>query len=344
MTFNRRTMLAGGFGAAAAALAAKTAAAQDGKTYTLSYQGSHPANQAFTTITGGGFREMVEQLSNGRIKFETYDAGALTSVTGMLEAVDQGILDVSQSWGAFYTGDVPEADVEVGLPLAWEQPWEAYDAYYNRGLREIVSGAYESKFNVKHFPAIIALTYGIALREEITSISELAGKKIRAVGVYGDFVQQLGASPVVVPGAELYTAMQLGTIEGVLYGAEAVAAANLQDFCKTMIYTPNWNTGVGHWVVNADVFASLPEDLQEVIEFASRYGNAAQAMNYSAAEAEYMQVLKKAGLKMLMPSDDELAMLNEAAQKTWDQVAAKSEGTAKGVEIVRQQQTELGAI
>ncbi|MGX0978433.1 TRAP-type mannitol/chloroaromatic compound transport system substrate-binding protein, partial [Roseovarius sp. MBR-51] len=221
MTLNRRALFAGGFGAAAAALASKTALAQGGEVYTLSYQSSHPSNQAFTTITGGGFREIVEELSNGRIKFETYDTGALSSVTGMLEAVDQGIIDVSQSYGAFYSGDVPEADVEVGLPFAWKRPWEAYDAYYNRGLREVISGAYETKFNVKHFPAILGMNYGVALRDEISSISDLAGKKIRAVGVYGEYVQQLGASPVVIPGAELYTAMQLGTIDGVLYAAEA---------------------------------------------------------------------------------------------------------------------------
>lgn len=344
MNLSRRNMMACSLGVAATAIASRTAAAQDGRVFTLRYQGSHPPNQAFTTITGASFQQMVERMSNGRIKFENYDAGALVSVAGMVEAVDQGILDIGQSYGAFYTGDVPEADIEVGLPLAWEQPWEAYDAYYNRGLREIIDEAYSSRFNVKHFPAIIALTYGIALRDEITSLSELAGKKIRAVGVYGDFVQQLGGAPVVVPGAELYTAMQLGAIDGVLYGAEAVAAASLQDFCKTMIYTPNWNTGAGHWIINGDVWNSLPEDLQNVIEFASQYGNAAQAMNYSVAEAKYMQVLQESGMTMLQLSEEETATLQEAAQKTWEGVAAKSDLAATGVELVRTQQRELGSV
>ena len=341
MRLNRRSIMAGGLGAAAATLTARTAQAQSDEVFTLRYQGSHPSNQAFTTITGGRFRELIEEMSNGRIKFETYDAGALVAVGGMVEAVDQGILDVGKSYGAFYTGSVPEADVEVGLPLAWNDAWQAYDAYYNRGLVDIIAEAYESRFGVKYFPAIMSLTYGIALRDEITSFDQLAGKKIRAVGVYGDFVQQLGGAPVVVSGSELYTSMQLGTIDGVLYAAEAVAAANLQDFCKTMIYRPNWNAGVGHWLVNRNTWDSLPEDLQDVIAFAARYGNAASTMEYSAAEAKYMRVLQDAGVKMLLPSEADLAMLEEAAQKTWDGVAAKSELAARGVELVRTQMQEL---
>ncbi|MGR3780126.1 MAG: TRAP transporter substrate-binding protein DctP [Albimonas sp.] len=343
MTFNRRTVLSGGMAAAAAGIAARSARADDGKVHTLRFQGSHPPNQAFTTVTAQGFRELVETMSAGRIKFEVYDAGALVSVTEMLDAVDQGLLDVMQSYGAFYSGSVPEADIEVGLPTAWKHPWEAYDAYYERGLLEIIREAYESRFNVRYFPAVISLTYGLALRDEIGSLAELEGKKIRALGVYGDFVQRLGGAPVVIPGAELYTAMQLGTIDGVLYGAEAVAAANLQDFCKSMIYQPNWNTGVGQFVFNAGVFDALPEDLRQVIDFAARYGGAAQAMAYSAAEAQKMKVLTDAGMKMLQLTPEDEARLAETAQAAWDAVAAKSDLAARGVELVRTQRRELDA-
>ena len=117
-------------------LAAHTAQAQE--VHTLKYQHSYPPSLSFYNKTGMGFIKRVEEWSNGRIKFEIFEAGALASVGGMLEAVDAGIIDVSQSWGGFYVGDVPEADVETGLPLAWDEAYEVYDAYYNRGLREVV--------------------------------------------------------------------------------------------------------------------------------------------------------------------------------------------------------------
>ena len=118
--------------------------------------------------------------------------------------------------------------------------------------------------------------------------------KIRAIGEFGNLVESLGAAPVVIPGAEIYTAMQLGTIDGLVYGAEAIAATNLQGFSKTFIGSPNWNSGVGHFLINRATWDSLPEDLQQIVEFAAHYGNIAQAMNYAAAEAKVAGTLKAA--------------------------------------------------
>ncbi|PSM15788.1 TRAP transporter substrate-binding protein DctP [Nitratireductor sp. StC3] len=342
MTNQWKFVAAVGLAASLSAFAGGAVAADE--VFTLRYQVSHPSNQAFATKNGEGFRKLVEEMSDGRIKFEVYDAGALVSVTGMLEAVDQGVLDISQSWGGFYSGDIPEADVEVGLPLAWQAPWEAYDAYFNRGLKEVIEEAYESRFNVKWFPAIISLNYGIALREPIDTLEDLKGKKIRAVGVYGELMQKLGASPVVVPGAELYTALQLGTIDGMVYGPAAIHEQDLQGFVGSMILSPNLNTGVGHWVVNRETWEALPDDLQDVIEFAAYYGNLAQTMNYSAVETEGVGKIKAAGVALVELSEAERARMNTMALELWNEIAARSELAAKAVEIVKQQQKDYGEL
>lgn len=318
--------------------------AQDGKVYTLKYHHSYPPSLAYYQKTGGGFIKLVEKWSNGRIKFEVYDTGALTSVAGMVEAVDQGVIDISHSWGGFYSGDIPEADVEVGLPLAWQQPWEAYDAYYNRGLKEVIAKAYESRFNVKHFPSIIALRYAFSTRDEINNLDDLKGKKIRAIGIFGELAQGLGASAVVIPGAEIYTALQLGTIDGLVYGIEAVVAQDLQGHLKTTIIEPNLNSGVGHWLINKKTWNSLPPDLQQVIEDAVRFGNMANAMDYAAVEAVSTGVLAKAGVKLLSLSENDQAKLAEVAVALWDKIAARSKLAAEGVAIVKQQQREYGQL
>ncbi|WP_417599827.1 TRAP transporter substrate-binding protein DctP [Pararhodobacter oceanensis] len=323
---------------------ASMATAQDDTVYTLRYQASHPSNQAYVTLNGQGFRDLVEEMSGGRIQFEVYDAGALVSVTGMLEAVDQGVLDISQSWGGFYTGDVPEADVEVGLPLAWEAPWQAYDAYFNRGLGEVIEEAYESRFNVEWFPAIISLQYGIALREDIDSLADLEGLRIRAIGIYGALAQSLGASAAVIPGAEIYTALQLGTVDGIVYGTAAIHEQDLQGFLQAMILEPNMNTGVGHWVVNRDTWNSLPEDLQQVISFAANYGNLAQAMRYTAEETASIPVLEAAGVRMISLDAADRATMTAAAMEIWDGIAERSELAGHAVEIVRQQMRDYGRL
>ncbi|MAL77810.1 MAG: hypothetical protein CMN55_01670 [Sneathiella sp.] len=326
----------------AATFASFQASADDGKVYTLKYHHSYPPTLAYYKTTGQGFIELVERWSNGRIKFQVFDAGALASVPEMLSAVDKGIIDVSHSWGGFYSGTVPEADVEVGLPLAWQEPWEAYDAYYNRGLGEVVSEAYESKFNVKHFPAIMGLKYGISTRQDINSLDDLKGLKIRAIGLFGKIATNLGASAVSIPGAEIFSSLQLGTIDGLVYGVEAVVAQKLQGELKTTIFEPNLNSGVGHWLINRTTWESLPEDLQQVINDAVRYGNSAHALDYAASEAVSTGAMEKAGVKLLALSPEDRKTLQGAVLPLWDEIAAKSDLAAKAVEIVKQQQRDYG--
>lgn len=316
--------------------------AQSDKVYTLRFQHSYPPSLSFYNKVGTGFIKRVEEWSDGRIKFEVFEAGAVAAVTEMLDAVDAGIIDVSQSWGGFYVGDVPEADVEVGLPLAWQEPFEVYDAYYNRGLLQVIADSYESRFNVKYLPAIIGMQYAISTTKEIDGLDDLNGLKLRALGVYGEFAQALGASATVVPGAELYTALQLGTIDGLIYDAEAVVAQGLEQFLKTSLIDPHLNAGSGHWLINRDAWDPLPADLQKVIEDAAQYGNMASAMSYRASAEVNVGIMKSKGVEMVSLPDADRAKMTQIALDLWDRVAKRSDNAAKGVEIIKQQHQDYG--
>lgn len=327
-----------------AATIGREALAADDKVYTLKYQHSYPPSLSFYNKTGTNFIKRVEAWSGGRIKFQVFEVGAVASVAGMLEAVDAGILDVSQSWGGFYVGNVPEADIETGLPLAWDEAYEVYDAYYNRGLKDVIAQAYESRYEVKHFPAMISMQYCISTSKEVNSLDDLKGLKLRAIGVYGEFAQALGASATVVPGAELYTALQLGTIDGLIYDAEAVVAQGLESFLKTSIVDPNLNAGAGHWLINRETWESLPADLQQVIEDAVQYGNSASALAYRASAEVNVGVMQSKGVKMLQLSDEERARADKVAFELWDKVGTRSELAGKAVAIVKEQMKDYGRI
>jgi TRAP-type C4-dicarboxylate transport system substrate-binding protein len=208
----------------------------------------------------------------------------------------------------------------------------------------VIQEAYESRFNVKHFPAIISMQYALATTKPINSLDDVKGLKLRALGVYGEFAQKLGASATVIPGAELYTALQLGTVDGLIYDAEAMIATGLEEFLKTTVIHPNLNAGAGHWLINRDKWNELPPDLQKVIADAAQYGNIASAMSYRATAEENVGIMRKKGVQMLSLSAAEMAKANDVAHELWDEVAARTPGAAKGVEIVKQQMRDYGRL
>ena len=55
------------------------------------------------------FTENLEKASNGRIKFEVFPAGAVCPPFEALDAVNNGVLDVSYANGSQWIGKIPAA-------------------------------------------------------------------------------------------------------------------------------------------------------------------------------------------------------------------------------------------
>ncbi len=316
----------------------------DDDVLTLRFQHSYPPGTAFYEHTGQEFVERVEELSDGRIEFQVYEAGALASVGDMVSATDDGRIHVSISYGGFYVGDVPEADVETGLPLAWAEPWEVYDAYYNRGLKEVVAEAYESRFDVKYFPAPIGMQYAISTRDPVSSLDDLRGMNLRAPGIYGEFLEELGAASVTIPADEMYSALQQGTVDGAIYDVASIIPTGAHEFLSSAILDPHVNAGAGHFLINGDIWESLPEDLQEVFREAAQYGGAASANSYRASAEISVGELRAAGVDTVSLSDEEREQALSLAMNLWEEVAERGDLNAKGVEIVKQQMRDFGRI
>lgn len=67
--------------------------------------------------------------------------------------------------------------------------------------------------------------YNVLANFQVESLEDFHGKKIRALGVWGDFLAALGASPTTSP-AQRSIALQLGTIDGALYGWSSLSDSN----------------------------------------------------------------------------------------------------------------------
>ena len=100
------------------------------------------------------------------------------------------------------------------------------------------------------------------------SVAELAGLKLRAWGMIVDTLAELGAASTWLPGPELYTSLATGVLDGLVY-------SNSADYVDMAFYevTDYWLrkpllSSVVHnsFIVNADVWRELPDDLKSTVE------------------------------------------------------------------------------
>src|SRR3989304_7409040 len=96
-------------------------------------------------------------------------------------------------------------------------------------------------------------------KKPIRKIKDFKGYKIRSSGAIADMLKDLGAVPTLIPGEELYLALQTGVVDGAHWGA--AQGALTMKFCEVAKYyiQPDLAmAGTDAIIINKDAFNALP--------------------------------------------------------------------------------------
>jgi TRAP-type mannitol/chloroaromatic compound transport system substrate-binding protein len=107
-------------------------------------------------------------------------------------------------------------------------------------------------------------------RREVMSRSEVAGVKIRSLGLGGEIYRRLGATPQTTPPAEILTSLQSGVIDAVEFvGPGTDIALGLYRVAPNY-YGPGFNkpNGTGECLVNLKAWQALDGEMKAVVAHA----------------------------------------------------------------------------
>jgi len=232
------------------------------------------AQQPFEVASGAMaevFKSEVEANSNGRIKVEIFPNGVLGNEANTMIQVRSGVVQsyISSSGGIaqFY----PLIDV-TNMPFAFSSynvGYRVYDGEFGQALAKDIEA--KAGFKVLGFGesgGFFAITNN---RRPLKSPADMRGIKLRvmALPLHQAIVSALGASPTTVAWAEVYTSLQTGVVDGQMNPLSIIAMAKFQEVQKFMTLT-NHLYAPYVWVINPRFYASLPVDLQRVVDDASR--------------------------------------------------------------------------
>lgn len=303
-------------------------------------QASYPVGTA-VTMHAVEWAKAIEKLTGGRLKVQVMPPGAMCGVRDIITYLGRGVFQASVTAGPFYTGVIPEGDLELGLPLSHQSYDEIWDVMENRGLGDIIREAY-AEHNVEWWYAAGDPYYHFATTFPVTKLEDFKGKKIRAVGIYGKYVQQLGASAVVVPGAEMYMALKLGTIDGAIYGASGLQDIKLHEVVDYYVQPTAAHVAIC-LVINKDALADLPDDIEAIVRESTQYILHDTGMQYiRISKDSFNKSVMDGSVKAAQLPEEELVKMRKLVAPLWDEWAAKSPRMKKGVEIIKQQMRDLG--
>ncbi|WND02528.1 TRAP transporter substrate-binding protein [Temperatibacter marinus] len=269
------------------------------------------------------FADRVTEMTEGRITIKLYAAGELVGALGAFDAVSQGKADLYHGAEYYWQGKAPAFPFFTAVPMGMTTNELNAWIYYGGGQE--LWDELSARFNVK---ALLCGNTGTQMggwfRNEINSIDDFQGLKIRMPGLGGEVFRRLGATPVTKAGGEIFQALSQGNIDAtewvgpwndLAFGFHSI----VKNYYTSGIHEPGAALAVGF---NKEIWDSFSKTDQAMIKAAAAEENSMMYAEYNAQNARALRTLvNEHGVKLLQFPDDIRQRLAEESYKVIEEVS-----------------------
>ena len=156
-------------------------------------------------------------------------------------------------------------------------------------------------------------------RREIRTLEDFRGLKMRVAGLGAEVLREVGAVPVVLPGAEIFTALETGNIDATEWSGPFNDMAWGLHQVAEYYYYPGWHepSGTLECMVSTAAYDTLPADLQAILAIVCRAENDRTTAEFAARNATALTVLREQGRVQIRPFPQQvLAGLAAASERS----------------------------
>jgi TRAP-type mannitol/chloroaromatic compound transport system substrate-binding protein len=271
--------------------------------------------------------ESINELSNGRLKIKVYGGNELVPAFEVFDAVQQGTAEMGHSAAYYWKGKAPAAQFFAGIPFGMTAQELHGWIYYGGGLK-LWQEVYAAHGLVPFLAGSSGPQMGGWFNREINSLDDLKGLKMRIPGLGGEILRRAGGTPTNIPGAELFTALQTGTIDATEWvGPYNDLAFGLFRAAK-YYYFPGWHEpGTGlESLVNQDAWNELPADLQAIVRVACQAAVLDTLSDFTYNNGVALKTLvDQHGVQLRRFPDEVLKHLSEISDELMREMADESE-------------------
>ena len=261
-------------------------------------------------------------MTKGRLDIKIFAGGELVPAFGVFDAVKQGALEMFFSASYYWAGKVPATQFTCSVPFGMTPQQVSAWFYGGDGLK--LWQEFYAKHGLMVFQAgNTGVQMGGWFRKEIKSIDDFKGLKMRIPGLGGKVVAAVGGVVVLLPGPEIFPALERGVIDatewvGPLYDWHLGLHQAAKYYYSPGYHEPGTNNEM---TTNMKSWDSLPPEFQKMIEISSAHFHVWTLANYDAQNNEYLKKIVDYGIQLRHFPDDVLRALHKAAERINDEVA-----------------------
>lgn len=258
------------------------------------------------------FAEKVKEYSGGKTSITVFDSAQLYKDTEILEALQDGVVELglvaTNKWG----GMVPAADV-FDVPFLFvdlDSPGKFLDA----GAGDVLDREFV-KFGIKN---VFWVDYGFIQmwnsKRPLRTPADFVGLTMRSYSA-GDSetLKALGAAPTLMSSSEMYMALQRKTVDGATTGMPAGVSRKIYEVQKYLTLA-NYSTAEFAIQANLEWWDGLDQDTKDVLLKAGKEAEVWIRGAIAESEQEAEKTIREAGLEVISLTAEERAALVEATK------------------------------
>jgi len=281
----------------------------------------------------------IEEMSDGRLKWDMMAAGTVVGSFEVLDAVNRNLIDASHAWPGYWAGKNTAAGLFApgpGGPFGMDREEYLSWLYAGGGLElynEMLQK--ELKMNVIVPAFTTSLPYWEPLgwfKKSFTNLDDLRKMKFRTSGLGMEMMKTMGISVVTLAGGEVIPALERGAVDGAEWAIPSHdILMGFQNVTKNY-YMPDLRQPASYQevLINRKKWDELPKDLQAIVKAASNaeiIRMTAYSVDLDGKAAEEFE--KKHGVQIRTTPPDVLKAQVEAIDKVYEIESRKNPFFAK---------------
>ena len=238
------------------------------------------------TIWGGAevFAAAVTNMTGGKFTITARASGELVPGGEVLQSVQSGAVAAGHTASYYYVGLAQVTAFGTALPFGLSARQQNAWLLEAGGL-EMLQEIYRDRFGVIQFPAgNTGVQMGGWFNKEIRTPADVEGLIIRIPGLGGQVFERLGATVQLIPGGEIFQALQTGAIDAAEWvGPYDDTKLDFQSVASFYYYPGWWEPGPSLEVqFPVAEYDPLPEEYKAVIQAAAAEANVTMMARYDA--------------------------------------------------------------
>lgn len=283
--------------AGAVALSAGTAGAQTEVSLLKTWDARYPGS----VVICDRFSELLSEVSGGAITVQTFGPETIPPLQ-QLEPVQNGLFQVLCTYPGFHTG---AATLLTGL----ESMRLDVEGFRASGARDVIDEVYAG-LGLQVISVPLGHGYAAFLNRDLSEQGDLTGMQIRALPPQHPYLAALNGTPVVLPPAEMFSALERGVVDGAFF---PLAGATGYGFAEVTNHFFDMPLTSPHIILaNPDFWAGLSDETRAQFLQAAAMLEDEVPGTYTRLNEEERARLEENGVAQVSLSDAASAALDAA--------------------------------